>query len=225
MNRLKGILGTITIVVFVCFSIYKYLSAPSFSESNIPDYNGYDYIYLNNNIPNFSDEFKSREAFESYSELDALGRCGVAEAKLSKELMPTKERGEIFFIHPTGWKNKKYDFIEGEYLYNRCHLIAYSLTGEDDNDRNLITCTRHMNSDVMNEFELKILNYIRKTNNHVLYRVTPVFDGYNMLSKGVQMEAYSVEDNGLGINFNIFVYNVQENISIDYLTGDNELSY
>lgn len=203
----------------------KEIQAPikSYEKSNIPDYTNESYIYINNNEPNFSDEDKNREVFEEYSDLDDLGRCGVAFANLAYELMPTEPRGNISYIKPSGWRISKYDWIEGEYLFNRCHLIAYSLAGENDNVKNLITCTRYLNATTMQNFEIEIANYIRKTRNHVLYRVTPVFEGENLIAKGVQMEAYSIEDNGKGIKFNIFAYNIEPNVEIDYLNGENHL--
>ena len=195
----------------------------SYEKSNIPDYTNESYIYIDNNEPNFKDEEKNTESFENYSELDSLGRCGVAYANLSYDLMPTEPRGNISYIKPSGWRISKYSWIEGEYLFNRCHLIAYSLAGENDNVRNLITCTRYLNATTMQDFEIQVANYIRKTKNHVLYRVTPVFEGENLIAKGVQMEAYSVEDNGEGIKFNVFAYNIEPKVKIDYLTGENSL--
>ena len=195
----------------------------SYEKSNIPDYTNESYIYIDNNEPNFNKEDMNTTSFENYSELDSLGRCGVAYANLSYELMPTEPRGNISYIKPSGWRISKYDWIEGEYLFNRCHLIAYSLSGENDNVRNLITCTRYLNATTMQDFEIKVANYIRKTRNHVLYRVTPVFEGENLIAKGVQMEAYSIEDNGEGIKFNVFAYNIEPKVRIDYLTGENSL--
>ena len=152
-----------------------------------------------------------------------LGRCGVAYANVGIDTMPTIERGSIGMIKPTGWHTIKYDIVNGKYLYNRCHLIGYQLTGENDNEKNLITCTRQMNIGTMLEYENKVADYVKKTNNHVLYRVTPVFKDSNLLATGVEIEAYSVEDNGEGIKFNVFIYNVQEGIEIDYTTGDSKL--
>ncbi len=195
----------------------------SYEKSNIPDYTNESYIYIDNNEPNFNKDDMNTTSFENYSELDSLGRCGVAYANLSYELMPTEPRGNISYIKPSGWRISKYDWIEGEYLFNRCHLIAYSLAGENDNVRNLITCTRYLNATTMQDFEIKVANYIRKTRNHVLYRVTPVFEGENLIAKGVQMEAYSIEDNGEGIKFNVFAYNIEPKVRIDYLTGENSL--
>lgn len=196
----------------------------SYVDSDIPNYSDKDFIILNNNEPDFDDLAKTSESFEVYSELDSLGRTGVAYANLGKELMPTSERENISMVKPTGWNYSKYDFIEGNLLYNRCHLIAFSLSGENANPNNLITCTRHMNAEVMLKYENKVGNYIRKTNNHVLYRVTPVYDGNNLLAKGVQMEALSVEDNGKGIKFNVFIYNVEPKVEINYTDGSNKLT-
>ena len=195
----------------------------SYTLNDLPKYSGNNYVVINNNEPNFDDDLKNKNSFESYSELDYLGRCGVALANISKELMPTKERKNIGMIKPSGWQIAKYDFIDGKYLYNRCHLIGFQLTGENANPNNLITCTRQMNTIGMLEFENKVANYIKKTNNHVLYRVTPIFKNNNLIADGVQMEALSVEDNGRGIKFNVFVYNVQDKVEIDYKTGNNKL--
>ena len=190
----------------------------------LPPYSGKPYIELNNNVPAFTDEEKkSTEAFEHYSNLDHLGRCGVAYANVCRELMPTEERGRIGDIRPSGWHTVKYpDLIEDNYLYNRSHLIAYSLAGENDNERNLITGTRYCNQETMQIFELKVLEYVRANDNHVLYRVTPVFENDNLLATGVIMEAWSVEDEGRGICFNVFCYNVQPGIEIDYATGESK---
>ena len=195
-------------------------------DESIPDYTGEAFIELNGNVPDFTDdEKKSTEAFERYADLDKLGRCGVAYANICPELMPTEERGEIGDIRPSGWHTVKYsEVIEDLYLYNRSHLIAFSLAGENANPKNLITGTRYMNQETMQIFELKVLDYVRNTNNHVLYRVTPVFEGDNLLAKGVQMEAWSVEDEGKSISFNVFCYNVQPGIEIDYATGESRLA-
>jgi DNA-entry nuclease len=196
------------------------------STVNIPSYSGKAFIEINDNIPYFSeDEKKSTEAFEKYSELDSLGRCGVAFANICKEIMPTEERGEIGDVKPSGWHTVKYpEIIEDRYLYNRSHLIAYSLAGENANVKNLITGTRYLNQETMQIFELKVLDYVRSTENHVLYRVTPVFEGDNLLAEGVQMEAWSVEDEGQGICFNVFCFNVQPGIEIDYATGESKVA-
>ena len=164
----------------------------------------------------------STEAREFYSELDLLGRCGVVEAVLGIELMPTEDRGSIGQVKPSGWKTVKYDNVEGKYLYNRCHLIGFQLSGENANEKNLITGTRYMNMEGMLPFENMVADYIRETKNHVMYRVTPVFEGDNLVAYGVQMEAKSVEDDGEGICFNVFAYNVQPGIKIDYATGESQ---
>ena len=201
--------------------------SPKASEKDtIKEYSGKAFIELNDNIPKFSeDEKNSTQAFENYSELDSLGRCGVAFANICKEIMPTEERGEIGDVKPSGWHTVKYpEIIEDRYLYNRSHLIAYSLAGENANEKNLITGTRYLNQETMQIFELKVLDYVRSTENHVLYRVTPVFEGDNLLAEGVQMEAWSVEDEGQGICFNVFCYNVQPGIEIDYATGESKVA-
>ena len=195
----------------------------AYSIENIPEYTDKEYIIINNNEPYFTEEDYTLKSFEKYSDLDLLGRCGVAYANVGIDTMPTIERGSIGMIKPTGWLTIKYDIVNGKYLYNRCHLIGYQLTGENDNEKNLITCTRQMNIGTMLEYENKVVDYVKKTNNHVLYRVTPVFKDSNLLATGVEIEAYSVEDNGEGIKFNVFIYNVQEGIEIDYTTGDSKL--
>lgn len=195
----------------------------SYDISKIPSYSGNPYVIINDNIPNFTEEDKTKGSFEIYSELDSLGRCGVAFANIGKELMPTEERGSIGMIKPSGWQTVKYDIVDGKYLYNRCHLIGYQLTGENANPKNLITCTRYMNAVGMLEFENKVATYIKETGNHVLYRVTPIFDSDNLLALGVEMEAYSVEDQGEGIKFHVFVYNVQDGIEINYQNGESKL--
>ena len=193
------------------------------SVNTIPDYSGSPYIVLNNNKPEFTESEITTKAFEKYSELDNLSRCGVAFACLGIETMPTEERGEIGMIKPSGWHLKKYDCVDGKYLYNRCHLIGFQLSGENANDKNLITGTRYLNIEGMLPFENMVDDYIEETNNHVMYRVTPIFEGDNLLCKGVKMEAYSVEDNGKGISFNVFCYNTQPSIKIDYKTGESYL--
>lgn len=192
--------------------------------SDIPEYSGEDYIILNNNVPNFSDSDLTTTSFEEYSPLDSLGRCGVAYANVGTDIMPTEKRESISSVKPSGWQSVKYDIVEGKYLYNRSHLIGYQLTAENANARNLITGTRYFNATLMLPYENMVADYIKETNNHVLYRVTPLFEGNNLVATGVQMEAKSVEDNGEGIEFNVFVYNVQPGITIDYATGNNSLS-
>lgn len=179
---------------------------------------------VNDNQPAFTEEEKkSTEAFEKYSELDGLGRCGIAYANICRELMPTEKRGEIGRVKPSGWHTVKYDVVDGKYLYNRCHLIGFQLAGENANEKNLITGTRYLNVDGMLPFEDEVADYVKENNHHVLYRVTPVYEGDNLLAEGVQMEAYSVEDKGKGICFNVFVYNVQPGVAINYANGESSL--
>lgn len=187
----------------------------------IPVYSGTPYTEVNGNQPYFTEADLTTQSFETYSELDSLGRCGVAYANVGQDLMPTEPRGEIGSVRPTGWHLVKYDNVDEKYLYNRCHLIAYMLTAENANPQNLITGTRYLNTRGMLPFETKVSDYVKSTGNHVLYRVTPVFEGDNLLANGVLMEAYSVEDAGEGICFCVFAYNVQPGIGIDYATGDN----
>ena len=193
----------------------------SVSLSEVPEYDGKPYIAIDGNQPGFTQKEKTEESFEQYSALDALGRCGTACANIGRDLMPTEKRGSIGKVKPTGWHTVKYDIVEGKYLYNRCHLIGYQLTAENANKKNLITGTRYMNVEGMLPFENMVADYVKETNHHVLYRVTPVFDGDNLLAEGVQMEAYSVEDEGDGVCFNVFVYNVQPGIIVDYETGES----
>ena len=193
----------------------------AFSLREIPAYSGTPYTEVNGNQPYFTEEELTTQSFETYSELDSLGRCGVAYANVGQDLMPTEPRGEIGAVKPTGWHLVKYDNVDGKYLYNRCHLIAYMLAAENANPQNLITGTRYLNVHGMLPFETKVCDYVKNTGNHVLYRVTPIFDGDNLLADGVLMEAYSVEDAGEGISFCVFAYNVQPGIGIDYATGDN----
>ncbi len=196
----------------------------SFNLDDIPEFDGKTpYVIINNNEPNFPEEDFNSNSFEKYSELDSLGRCGVAYANVSKETMPTEARGEISKVKPTGWHTVKYDCVEGKYLYNRCHLIGYQLTAENANKQNLITGTRYLNVDGMLPFENQVAEYVKQENGHVLYRVTPIFEGNNLVPNGVQMEAESVEDKGEKVKFNVYAYNVQPNIKIDYLTGNSEL--
>ena len=199
----------------------------SFDLSSIPEYTDTPFVYINNNIPDFTEEDYKKGVFEEYSELDGLGRCGVAFANICKEIMPTEQRGEIGMVKPSGWKLAKYDNIDGKYLYNRCHLIGYQLAGENANKNNLITGTRYLNVQGMLPFENEVANYIKNQNSnenkHILYRVTPIFENSNLVASGVQMEAYSVEDNGQGVCFNVYVYNVQPGIEINYANGESSL--
>ncbi len=199
------------------------VATDSFSYDDVPEWSGKEYCVINDNEPFFASSDYTTRSYEKYSPLDSLGRCGPAMASLGRDLMPTEKRSRISEIHPTGWHRDKYDFIEGELLYNRSHLIAYQLSAENANERNLITGTRYMNADGMEPFERMTGDYIRETGNHVLYRVTPVFVGKELVARGVLMEAESVEDRGRGIQFCIFCYNVQPGVHIDYKTGNNWL--
>lgn len=193
------------------------------SIEDVPEYSGKPYVIVNDNEPYFDEKDLTTQSFEEYSPLDSLGRCGVAYANIGEDIMPTKERGSIGMIKPSGWQTKKYDFVDGKYLYNRCHLIGYQLSGENANEKNLITGTRYMNTEGMLPFENEVADYVKDTGNHVLYRVTPVFEEDNLVADGVLMEAMSVEDRGLDIEFNVFVYNVQPHVKIDYQTGKSSL--
>lgn len=191
----------------------------SYNIDDIPKYTDKNYVIIDNNIPHFDKKYYNNDLFELYSDLDIYGRSGVAFAKIGIETMPTEERESIGQIKPSGWHTIRYDNIDGKYLYNRCHLIGYQLSGENANEKNLITCTRQMNIEGMLIFENKISEYTNKTKNHVLYRVTPIFDGDNLLASGVVIEASSVEDYGAGLSFKVFVYNVQKGIIINYKDG------
>ena len=238
-NNLKQIL--IFIILVIIISIAGYFNSTTSNTNtgtdsnvistvieNIPKYIDSPYILINNNIPSFSESDYTTEAFETYSDLDSLGRCGTAYANICKEVMPPEdaERESISSIFPSGWKQKVYEgIIEGNYLYNRCHLVGYQLAGENANEKNLITGTRYMNVNGMLPFENSVDDYIEKNpSNHVLYRVTPIFEGSNLVASGVQMEAYSIEDSGKSICFNVYVYNVQPGIVIDYSTGESKLA-
>ena len=201
------------------------MTASPFSLSDVPAYSGKAYTSVNGNVPYFTAAELTTQSFETYSDLDSLGRCGVTYACIGQDLMPTEERGSIGMVKPTGWHTVRYDdLVDGKYLYNRCHLIGYQLTGENANTKNLITGTRYLNIEGMLPFENMVADYIQETNNHVLYRVTPIFEGDNLVADGVLMEGYSVEDKGSGISYCVFAYNVQPGIEIDYATGESKLA-
>lgn len=197
------------------------MPAEGYSLSQLPAYSGTPYVALQFNKPTFTEKEITATAFERYSELDSLGRCGEAVACVGTELMPTEERGQIGMIKPSGWKLAKYDCVDGKYLYNRCHLIGYQLSGENANEKNLITGTRYLNVEGMLPFENMVAEYVKSTGNHVLYRVIPIFEGLNLVASGVTMEAYSVEDSGAGVQFYVYCYNVQPEVEINYQTGDS----
>ncbi len=198
--------------------------AKNVSIDELPEYSGQPYIVIEGNEPGFTKEEITEESYESYSGLDELGRCGAAEASVGLDIMPTEERGNIGQVKPSGWHTVKYDCVEGNYLYNRCHLLGYQLTGENANEENLITGTRYLNVEGMLPFENMVADYVKETEDHVMYRVTPIFEGENLVASGVEIEAYSVEDEGEGICFHVFCYNVQPEIEIDYKTGESKIS-
>ena len=192
--------------------------------SEIPEYSGTPYVVINDNVPSFNKYELTTKGYETYASLDSLGRCGGAVASCGREIMPKpgEERGSISAVKPSGWVQAQYDCVSGKYLYNRCHLIGWQLSAENANKRNLITGTRYMNTEGMLPFENMVADYIKETNNHVAYRITPIYDGNDLVAKGVQMEAYSIEDEGEGICFNVFCYNVQPGVEIDYTTGRSQ---
>lgn len=197
--------------------------AAKISLEEVPAYSGEPWVELNGNIPDFTQEELEDFPVEEYSPLDLLGRCSVAQATVGLDTMPTEERGEIGQVKPSGWHLAKYDCVDGKYLYNRCHLIGYQLTGENANEENLITGTRYLNVDGMLPFENEVADYVEDTGNHVYYQVTPIFSDDELVARGVQMEALSVEDGGEGVCFNVYVYNVQPGVVIDYATGESWL--
>ena len=225
----KMTLGSV-VVILLLLALYLILPQPEpvevpvISLAEVPAYSGEAFAVLNGNVPLFTEDDMTTESFEHYEDLDAWNRCTYTMACIGRDLMPTEERGNIGQVRPTGWVTAKYDFVDGKYLYNRCHLIGFQLTGENANERNLITGTRYMNVEGMLPFENMVADYIKETGNHVLYRVIPVFDGENPLASGVTMEAWSVEDKGEGICFYVYVYNVQPGVDIDYTTGESSLA-
>ena len=203
-----------------------WLGQETVTLSDIPDYDGSPYVELDGGQPAFTaEEKKETDSYETYASLDRLGRCGTAEACVGQDLMPTEKRGEIGMVKPSGWHTVRYDgVVDGKYLYNRCHLIGYQLTGENANEKNLITGTRYLNVVGMLPFEDEVADYVQETSNHVLYRVTPVFEGTDLVARGVEMEAWSVEDSGEGVCFHVYCYNVQPGVEIDYATGESWLA-
>lgn len=235
----KGLFFGVLLLAALAFSscvgnTYPEVLAAGRSENNrsekgnrdgegIPAYAGEAYVTVNQNIPFFTSEEMTEEAFETYRDLDDLGRCGTAFANVCPQTMPTEERGSIGAIRPSGWHTVKYDVIADRYLYNRCHLIGYQLAGENANEKNLITGTRYLNMEGMLPWENQVAEYVERTGNHVLYRVTPVYKGDNLVASGVRMEGFSVEDQGEGVCFHVYCYNVQPGVVIDYATGDSRL--
>ena len=226
---MKKILGSIVSLLLALFlgvqglDVYLGAAAPV-SLEEVPAYSGTPYVQLEGNVPSFAAEELGTQGMERYSPLDLLGRCGPAFAVVGPETMPTQERGAIGQVKPSGWHLVKYDCVDGKYLYNRCHLIGFQLTGENANEQNLITGTRYMNVDGMLPFENQVADYVNETGNHVAYRVTPVFQNSELVARGVQMEARSVEDDGAGVCFNVYVYNAQPGVTIDYATGESWLA-
>lgn len=224
MKRISQHLTAFLILVILLTGCGQLTQTQSISLDQVPDYSGQAYVTLENGQPDFSAEDLESGSFEEYSPLDLLGRCGTAYARIGPETMPTEERGAIGQVKPSGWHLVKYDCVDGKYLYNRCHLIGYQLAGENANEKNLITGTRYLNVVGMLPFENQVAAYVQETGNHVLYRVTPVFSGTELVARGVQMEAMSVEDRGGGVCFNVYVYNVQPGVEIDYATGESWLA-
>lgn len=236
MNKYVRLALIVLLMVLVVLYVVEEMNAPDEPdtldlpegtapvEEGIPAYDGTSpYAVLNGNVPDFTESDWTTSSYEYYSELDELGRCGYAIASIGTDLMPTESRGSISSVKPTGWVSVQYDIVDGKSLYNRCHLIGFQLTGENANKQNLITGTRYLNVVGMLPFENMVCDYVKETENHVLYRVTPIFDGDNLVADGVQMEGWSVEDEGEGVCFNIFCYNVQPGIEIDYATGESKL--
>lgn len=226
MKRAKFLLSAALVVLAMLAGMWfsKENTAPVIDLNDIPEFSGNAYVEVNGNVPYFTQEDMTTDAYETYTPLDSLGRCGVAMSCIGEELMPTEDRGSIGQVKPSGWHTVKYDFVDGKYLYNRCHLIGYQLTGENANRENLITGTRYLNVEGMLPFENMVADYIKETGNHVMYRVTPVFEGEELVARGVLMEAKSVEDNGDGILFCVYVYNNQPGVEIDYLTGQSKIA-
>ena len=226
MPKILNSIATLLLSVWVGLTgCNPFLSnAPSISLDQVPEYSGTAYVELEGNVPDFSKETETANGTEQYSPLDFLGRCGEAFAKVGPETMPTEERGAIGQVKPSGWHLVKYDCVDGKYLYNRCHLIGYQLIGENANECNLITGTRYLNVVGMLPFENQVADYVEETGNHVLYRVTPIFKDAELVARGVQMEAWSVEDDGAGVCFNVYAYNVQPGVEINYTTGESWLA-
>lgn len=231
IKRLKVLVFILAVAFAIIFSYLKggnntnnvkQESIVGLDINNLPSYNGKPYVSINNNTPDFKMEELKSKSFEDYSNLDSLGRCGVADSIIGKDLMPTGKRESISSVKPSGWKSIKYKGIDGGSLYNRCHLIGFQLAGENANNKNLITGTRYLNTQGMLPFENMIADYVKETNNHVRYRVTPIFVGNELVARGVQMEAMSVEDNGSAIKFNVYCFNVQPDIEIDYKDGNSK---
>lgn len=221
------------LVVLACVGIGRLLrdmpAQPSEPQSGltvdtVPAFSDTAFVVLHDNVPNFTEEEMVNQSYEYYAPQDKLGRCTGAMACIGVDIMPTEDRGSIGQVKPSGWQTVKYDHVDGKYLYNRCHLIGFQLSGENANERNLITGTRYLNVEGMLPFENMIADYVKETENHVIYRVTPIYDGNNLVARGVVMEAKSVEDDGAGIQFHVYAYNNQPGVVIDYKTGNSQLA-
>ena len=230
LKKIIFVIGLIVVLNFLIQNpfinnvVYQLLYVPSNQVDNsniVLEYDGAPYVVINNNIPEFNEQEISNTSWETYGALDDYGRCTTCTASIGIDLMPEDDRGDIAKVKPTGWIQAKYDCINGKYLYNRCHLIGFQLTGENANDHNLITGTRYLNIEGMLPFENMVAQYVKETHNHVLYRVIPDFHGDEMVARGVYMQGYSEEDNGEGICFNIYCFNVQPGIEINYQTGES----
>lgn len=223
MKKYRKIAVIVIAVILIISGLFKSendnIKYPNIALDNIPEYSGSPYVVINDNLPFFTEDEYTTNSYETYSDLDRLGRCGVVMASIGKDLMPEEEREAIGQVKPSGWHTVKYDWVDGKYLYNRCHLLGFQLTGENANERNLITGTRYLNVEGMLPFENMVADYIKETDNHVLMRVTPVFKEDNLVASGVLMEALSMEDNGNGICFNVYCYNVQPGVEINYASG------
>ena len=222
---LTGLFLALCLCLSACAGTNTNTSNTVTSSAALPEYSGAAYITLENNVPDFTQEELAQAAtsYESYSPLDSLGRCGVAMASVCTDTMPTESRGSISQVKPTGWQSVQYDFVDGKSLYNRCHLIGFQLTGENANEKNLITGTRYLNVDGMLPFENMVADYVKETGNHVLYRVTPLFQEQELVARGVYLEAQSIEDEGGGVQFHVYCYNVQPGVTINYATGESQL--
>lgn len=219
-KQVNFLLSSIILALFVISYLF-FPKEQAVTLDALPSFSGSPYVVINDNIPYFTDEDLTERSYERYAPLDALERCGTAMANVGQDLMPTEKRGSISSVHPSGWQSVQYDFVDGGSLYNRCHLIGFQLTGENANRENLITGTRYLNVEGMLPFENMVADYVQETGNHVLYRVTPIFEGRNLVASGVLMEGYSVEDRGESICFNVYCYNVQPGVVIDYATGES----